>query len=316
MKTAIVTGATGFIGSVFIRELINNNIHVLALGRKKWNEIPPQRLMESPFLTYLQIDMSDINRLSSLVDDIKWDISEDCVFYNLAWGGVNKLSDLDIDAQMKNVIWSANALITASKLKCSRFVHIGTMEEAFASKYLALDYHKNSEYNRHVIYSVAKQTSRNLLKIISNKLRINLIIATNSHVMGPNDDKDSFLQVTLEKLIKGDELIFSTGEQIFDVISVKDCARAYYHIGVYGKPYSEYWVGSGNPRRLREYVEIMYNLYPSNKPMQFGKMPFNDISLRLEDFSIKSLIDDTGFKHLYSYEDTVVELYEWLKNKN
>lgn len=314
MKSAIVTGATGFIGSALVRELLKKKINVLALGRKSFSDVDSKRLTESPYLKYIQLDMSEIINLKKVIIDNKWNTGDDCVFFNFAWGGVNKLSDLDIEAQMKNVTWSANALILASELKCSKFIHVGTMEEAFTSRYLELDYHTNSEYNRHVIYSVAKLASRDVLKMMSKSLDINLIIATNSHVMGPNDDKDSFLQVTLEKLINGNELVFSTGEQIFDVISVNDCANAYYYIGEFGKSGSEYWIGSGNPRRLKEYVEVMYSLYPSGKEMQFGKFPYNDISLKKEDFSIDLLKSDTSFYPSQSYEDAVHELYNWLKS--
>lgn len=315
MKTAIVTGATGFIGAALVKELIKKNIKVLALGRKAWNKVDPKRLSASPYLTYIQADMSEISNLQNLTEAISWIPGEDCVFYNFAWGGINKLSDLDIEAQMNNVTWSANALIIASKLKCTKFIHVGTMEEAFANKYLELDYQINNEYNRHVVYSVAKLASRDVLKMMSNQLGVNLIVATNSHVMGPNDDKDSFLQVTLEKLIRKEDLIFSTGEQIFDVITVKDCARAYYSIGEYGKQNSEYWIGSGKPRKLREYVEIMYRLYPSSKEMQFGKFPYNDISLKKEDFCIDLLTQDTSFVHSQTYEDAVHELYGWITNE-
>jgi len=256
--------------------------------------------------------MSEIERLPEIFGLNNWKSGESCVFYNFAWGGISKLSDLDVDHQMKNVSWSSNALVAAKKLKCSKFVHVGTMEEAFTNKYLDLNFQTNSEYNRHVVYSVAKMVSRNVLKLLSKNLDIDLIIATNSHVMGPNDDKDSFLQVTLQKLISGDELIFSTGEQIFDVISVSDCALAYDLIGKKGKPGSEYWIGSGKPRRLREYVEIMAALYPSNEELQFGKFPYNDIALSLTDFSIECLKNDTGFIPTQEYEDIVHELYSWL----
>ena len=154
--------------------------------------------------------------------------------------------------------------------------------------------------------------SRNLLKVLSKEEGIDLMVGTNSHVMGPNDDKDSFLQVTLQKLIDGEELIFSTGEQIFDVISSYDCALAYKLIGEKGKPCQEYWIGSGEARPLKEYVKIMADLYPSGKELQFGKFQYNDISLTLQDFSIQKLTQDTGFTPSMTYEKTVHQLYGWL----
>jgi nucleoside-diphosphate-sugar epimerase len=130
--------------------------------------------------------------------------------------------------------------------------------------------------------------------------------------MGPHDDKDSFLQVTLKKMICGEALIFSTGEQYFDVISVIDCALGYYLICQKGKPGETYWVGSGDPRRLREYVERMYSLYPSDQEMQFGKLPYNDIILEKNAFSISNLAKDTGYQPTIEFEKIVEELHKHL----
>ena len=81
-----------------------------------------------------------------------------------------------------------------------------------------------------------------------------------------------------------------------------------------GKPGSEYWVGSGDPRPLREYVERMYALYPSGKEMQFGALRYNDVVLEKSVFSIESLVKDTGFKPKISYEATVKVLHDHLIN--
>ena len=132
--------------------------------------------------------------------------------------------------------------------------------------------------------------------------------------MAPDDDKDSFLQVTLKKLIDKSELVFSTGEQTFDVVSEKDCANGYYLICERGIKGSEYWVGSGDPRPLKEYVERMYALYPSGKKMQFGKFKYNDVKLSKNDFSIKNLVKDTGYKTENTYEEIVSNLYKSLVN--
>lgn len=312
MNQAIITGATGFIGSVVVSVLIKNNIKVLALGRKDLDDVSLYKRQLLKGATYLKIDMNEIHFLPRRISEIGWTISDSCVFYNLAWGGAGKLSDLNIEAQLKNVSWSVSAMKAAKRINCERFVHVGTMEEAFTSKYLNLDYHNNNEYNRHVIYSVAKIISKNYLKLMSKKISMDLMFATNSHVMGPGDDKDSFLQMTLQRLINGDELLFSEGNQIFDCISVDDLARAYMKIGKKGLPGRDYWVGSGEPRKLKEYVQIMYDLYPSGKELQFGKFSYNDISLEYEDFSIDLLTKDTDFVPNMSYEQTVEELYNWL----
>jgi nucleoside-diphosphate-sugar epimerase len=314
MKKAIVTGATGFIGAAFVKSLTDKGIDVVALGRKSLVEVKKSRREKLTAAKYINLDMREITSLHTRLNEISWDVGSECVFFNLAWGGVTGLSDLDIGAQMQNVGWSVNALEESVAIGCSRFVQVGTMEEAFTYKYLELDHHKNNEYNRHVIYSVAKIVAKNALALKASNLNIDYIYVLHSHVMGEDDDKDSFLQVTLQKLVNGDDLIFSSGEQTFDVISLEDCALGYYLICEKGISGQEYWVGSGDPRRLREYVERMYRLFPSAKEMQFGKLPYNDIVLSKGDFSIENLVKHTGYKPAMSYEQTVKKLYQTLFN--
>jgi nucleoside-diphosphate-sugar epimerase len=315
MKKAIVTGSTGFIGSAFVNFLISSGIDVIALGRKPLTQVKENRREKIKNAKYINLDMGEIDKLYREIEKIKWDVGTECVFFNLAWGGKKALSDLDIEAQMKNVSWSVEALEESVKIGCSRFIQVGTMEEAFTHKYLKLDHHNNNQYNRHVIYSVAKIAAKKALQLRASSLNIDYIYVLHSHVMGEDDDKDSFLQVTLQKLINGEDLIFSSGEQIFDVISLEDCARGYYLICEKGKPGEEYWVGSGEPKKLREYVEKMYNIFPSKKEMQFGKLPYNDIVLSKDDFSIEKLVRHTGYKSAITYEEIVKSLHKSLLNK-
>lgn len=316
MKKAIITGATGFIGSAFVEYLVKKNTDVLALGRKEFDKIPGSRRKKLQGAQYLKLNMSEISLLEKALREMGWEVEDDCVFFNLAWGGESGLSDLNVAAQMKNVVWSVTALEVSKKIGCSRFIQVGTMEEAFTQKYLELEHRKDSQYNRHVIYSVAKIAAKTALELKASQLEMDFIYVLHSHVMGPDDDKNSFLQVTLQKLIRGEELIFSTGEQFFDVISVDDCSLGYYLICQKGRPGAHYWVGSGDPRRLRDYVERMYALFPTGVEMQFGKMPYNDIILEKEVFSISNLSADTGYEPAMTYEETVKELHDYLIKSN
>ncbi len=87
--------------------------------------------------------MSEIASLDEALSQIGWDVEDGCVFFNFAWGGEKRLSDLNVDAQLKNVGWSVSAFDLAAKIGCDRFVQDGTMEESFTQRYLELDHRKN-----------------------------------------------------------------------------------------------------------------------------------------------------------------------------
>ncbi|MAJ45185.1 MAG: hypothetical protein CMF96_10650 [Candidatus Marinimicrobia bacterium] len=315
MKQAIVTGATGFIGSAFVELLINKNIQVLSLGRKPFDKIPKDKKKKLSGSLYLNLDMKNISNLRNEINKLDWIIGNDCVFFNLAWGGKERLSDLDVEAQIANIGWCVNAIKVAKEICCKRFIQVGTMEELFTHKYLGLNHHTNDEYNRHVIYSVAKISAKFALELYSSLLEMELIYVINSHVIGPNDDKDSFLQVTLEKMVKNEDLVFSSGEQYFDTVSLDDCVFGYYLICKKGRSGSNYWVGSGEPCRIKDYVKRMSKLFSPNKNLQFGKLPYNDIMLNPEDFSVDLLTEHTGYKPKLSFEQTIIKLYENMFDK-
>ncbi|MCI5969438.1 NAD-dependent epimerase/dehydratase family protein [Helicobacter sp.] len=314
MKKAIITGATGFIGSALTRLLLKEGIEVLALGRKTLAEIDPLRLQEHPNLTYIKLDMAEISKLPEILKDKNLHF-KDVSFFHFAWGGKSALSNLNVEEQYNNIAYSIEAFLVADKLQCKNFIHVGTMEEAFVEPYLSLDYHAHSHYNRHVIYALAKKSARDCLKAISTEIKTNLILATKSHVIGANDSKDSFLLVTLQKILNDEKIQMTSGEQTFDTISIRDCVKAFKRIGESGKRNAEYWIGSSNPRSLKEYIEIMTTIYPPKHPIEFGKVAYSDVKLDKAVFSTKTLEEDLNFKCQISYEESLKELYGWLKHK-
>ncbi|EAI4828506.1 NAD(P)-dependent oxidoreductase [Campylobacter lari] len=314
MKKAIITGATGFIGSALVRSLLKDGVEVLALGRKKREEIDPLRLQEHDKLTYIQVDMADIFNLPNILSEKKLDF-KNASFFHFAWGGKQGLSDLNVKEQYNNISYTIEAFLSAEKIGCKKFIHVGTMEEAFTEPYLDLDYHECSYYNRHVIYALAKKSARDFLKSLSNQVDIELIFATKSHVIGANDTRDSFLLVTLQKILNDEKIEMTSGEQTFDTIALKDCIRAFKLIGAWGKKNSEYWIGSGDPKTLKEYVQIMTTKYPPKFPVEFGKINYSDVKLPKEVFSIKLLKEDFDFYCEQSYEESLEDLYQWLKYK-
>ena len=129
MEKAIVTGSTGFIGSFLVKKLLSHNVQVLALGKKAWRKVDPNRLRETQGMNYIQIDMSEIESLSSQIKKIGWDPGTSCVFYNVAWGGIAGLSDLNVDAQMNTVVWAGNAIQVAKDTATIKIIFILRIKE-------------------------------------------------------------------------------------------------------------------------------------------------------------------------------------------
>lgn len=308
---AIVTGASGFIGSHLVAKLVSSGFEVAALGRRSPNVLsePRQKLLEGS--VYIQ---SDLDRPESLESELR--NSGFCgpqlhYFFHMAWGGVEGLSDENIEKQTLNIIRTVESYKIAARIQAKRFIFCGTMEESFALSYTEMDHHAENKYNRHVVYSLAKVSARQALKTQYSSGMPEIIFGTNSHVMGLYDERDSFLQVAVHTIIARKEINMSSGEQLFDVINVKDCARAYLAIAKTGIRGHSYWIGSGMPRRLKDYILEMTAILPE-VTVNFGSAPFNDVILDRSIFSTTLIEQDTNFKPQYSFADSVLEIYNYL----
>ena len=67
MKKIIVSGATGFIGSAFVRFLVKKDVEVLSLGRKSFDELPEHVKENISGSVYINLDMQEIESLDKKI---------------------------------------------------------------------------------------------------------------------------------------------------------------------------------------------------------------------------------------------------------
>lgn len=309
MSNAVaVIGGGGFLGSYLSRELLNAGYHVLSIGRRKFSEIDIGRRELLKGSEYRSVNVADSDSLRRILVEAAKTHSLLGVI-NLAWSGVERLSDNDVAAQFGNISACCESLNIAIDLGVKKFIFAGSMEEVFAKLYTGLDYRNSDKQNRHVVYALAKYYCRSSLKALARQRKYNgLTCNTNSHVMGLHDDKDSFLQVLVRTLVEDRSMDTSTGEQLFDVIHVTDCAAAYRAVLEKGLLGHDYWIGSGDPQELSRYMKTIGEITGKADKINYGYYPFRDVKLRMEDFDTTDLTEHCAFKPEKKFDDMVSEM--------
>lgn len=296
MEKAIVTGASGLIGSSVINELLANGVKVMAIGRKV--KINSEFYIENSCdnLSYCQLDLQDIHLLPEKLDRMGWSTGESCVFYHFAWSGSNTLTDGTIDDQLKNVTYSANAVKIAKELGCIKFINSGTLEETFTEKYLDNNWINSEYHSNQGLYSISKLSSRDMCLMVAYLERIDYIHTRFSAVYSNDLNLKGYICSSLKMILNGEKVHPPQNTQLFDLISLENLSKAYYSIGLNGKNKANYFIGTGKPKTLVNYFMDLENLIRGEKNEEMDVKNESNLILSQEDFDVSDLKNDTGFE--------------------
>lgn len=312
MKRAIVTGAGGFIGKALIKELVDNNIEVLAIVRNKHNleQFIKYNQINTDLINIFEFDLKNIDLLEEVIrqefPEKIWD-----VFYHLAWEGTSGDNRKNIDIQLKNIEISYKSMQLANNISCKKYIFAGSIMEKEINV-LMKDLNKNINLSH--IYSASKQYANNILQCLSSSLDLEYISPVITNTYGVGETSERFINSTLKKIILDDDLFFSSGKQIYDFVYISDLAKAFYLIGKSGKAGRNYVIGSGNAKPLKEFILSIKNKLSPEKDFIFSDAEYTGAKLSEKDFDITDLKEDTSYSPEVSFEEGISLTKRWLEN--
>ncbi|MDG1012728.1 MAG: NAD(P)-dependent oxidoreductase [Luminiphilus sp.] len=299
MENAIITGATGLVGSAVARYLATHGVNVLCLGRQPLNSQKVTSLFGNG-VTYLGLAMEEISSLPERMKELSWLPDTPTAFFHFAWQGQERLADGRFADQLNNAIYAAEAVRIAKQIECTRFINAGTLEETFVEYFLqGID--KTPYRSGQTDYALAKLASRDMCKMVAYLERIDYIHTRLSVPLAPDLFRGTYVSSTLEKIARGEAYEAPQNDQLFDIVLTDDVARAYYLIGQKGRNKADYFIGTSRPTTLRQYFEQFQQLV-LGLPVQPDK-PVSDKSARL--FDTHALRQDTGFVTSAGFQDVV-----------
>lgn len=302
MKSAIVTGANGFVGSAVVRELLNSGIKVCAVIHNSASNLP-----NDPALTIVSSELSSMKNLTSTIKTGDYD-----TFYHFAWEGSAGTARSDYSLQLKNVEYSLDAIKVAKNLGCSRFVFAGTIME---HEVIQVVYEQGSKPGSNYIYGAGKVATHLMAQSLAAYLNIDLIWTEITNAYGPGEESPRLVNTTIRKCINNITPKFTSGTQNYDFIYIEDLARAFRLIGENGKPFNRYLIGSSAAKPLKEFLLEMQNSISPELRYDFGNVPFTGVNIPLSYFDTTKTFEDTGFKARISFGEGCKRTKQWMINK-
>lgn len=303
MKTAIITGANGFVGGALTRELLANGYRVYALDREGCNGNLPQ----NENCVFIPCDLAD---MASLVNRIPKDEAQ--IMYHFAWLGSAGPARADTKVQLQNAQWTVDSLRVAKELGCQRFVCAGSIME---HETIAAAYTQGNKPGLGYIYGSGKLVAHTMCMSVAADIGIDLIWPEITNAYGVGERSPRMVNTTIQKCIRGEAPQFTAGTQNYDFVYIDDVARAFRLIGENGKPFHEYLIGSSTARPLKEFLLEMKEAIAPELDFIFGDIPFTGIDLPLSKFDCSQTEQDTGFRAQISFAEGCKRTCEWWKTE-
>lgn len=298
MKNVIVTGGNGFIGSSLIKKLVANGIKVVAVDITFQGE----RLPESELITKIEscVDASLVEKLP---------VEEYDAFYHLAWKGVNGADKANPSVQLANIQMAIDCADICKKLNVKKYLCAGTVAENATFSLPNLE-----KTSGGMMYGVAKHACRLILEDYCKNIGQQFVWMQFSNIYGVGNKTGNLVSYTLGELMTGNEATFGPALQPYDFIYVDDLIEAVYRLGEKETNKAFYYIGSGSPRQLKEYLLRIGELAGYADKIGIGIRPDDGIKYSMDMFCNDDLVDAVGEYVSTDFDNGINKTIEWLKS--
>lgn len=290
MKNVIITGAGGFVGTELTKKMVDNGVHVFAVDAYFSDKFP-----NSSWITRIETKITDPNGLLELIPDGEYE-----AFYHFAWAGVNGPQKADPFVQLDNVKMAITSATAANQLGCKKFLCSGTVAENAMS---SLPYLKTTSGG--MLYGVAKHCTHLMLETYCKNIGQPFVWMQFSNIFGASNKTGNLVSYTLGEILQGKEATFGPALQPYDFIFVDDLLEAVFRLGFAETKRTQYVIGSGKPRVLKDYLIEIGETYGRPDLIKIGIRPDDGITYTEAMFDNSPLVADIGEYVSHSFSDAI-----------
>jgi nucleoside-diphosphate-sugar epimerase len=293
-KTILLTGATGFLGSHILRELIEIDKYNIIVLKRSFSNCYRISSIPSVYVKYYDTDVVD-------VDEIYAENKVNIIIHTATEYGrsINKITEI-LDT---NLIFPLSLLEEGVNQGLELFVNT----DSFFNK-------DNLSYSTLIDYSLSKKSLNIWLAYLSSKAKIaNMRI---EQMFGENDNKDKFVESMIQRIaIKKEKKIDLTyGHQRRDFVYVDDVVNAFLTIldtyESYKFHYKIFEVGTGSSVQLRDFILKIKEISESPTILNFGALPYRNDEI-MDSKADCSELQNLGWNSKYDYSAGIAKTIKY-----
>ena len=280
IKTILVTGGAGFIGSAVIRHLINNTRNVVVNVDKltyAGNQESLISIVDNPRYFFEQVDICDGKEVARVL----YEHQPDIIMHLAAESHVDRSINGPEEFIQTNIVGTYNLLeqarmywlqLEARKKKGFRFHHISTDEvygdlphpdeyNTYSREETLPLFSETTPYSPSSPYSASKASSDHLVRAWNRTYNLPTIVTNCSNNYGPFHFPEKLIPLVILNALQGKSLpVYGRGHQIRDWLYVEDHARALVLVATKGEIAETYNIGGHNEKKNIEVVHAIREL--------------------------------------------------------
>jgi dTDP-glucose 4,6-dehydratase len=310
----IVTGGAGFIGSNFVRFLLNarHDIEIVNFDKLTYAGNPESLadVAHDPRYHFIRGDITDSSAVGELFQQ-----GFDAVIHFAAETHVDRSIE-DASPFLKTNIFGTQCLLEAARaFPKIRFIHIST-DEVYGSAPAGAAFKEETPLDPRSPYAASKASAEHFVTAYANTYGISSVILRCTNNFGPFQFPEKLIPLMIANAIEDKPLpIYGDGLQERDWLFVEDYCRAITLALEKAKPGSIYNVSSGvSQPNLKIVRTILQFLGKPDSLIQYVKdRPGHDRRYAIDSSKIQR---ELGWSPLVGFEDGIRKTIEWYRSNS
>jgi nucleoside-diphosphate-sugar epimerase len=279
MNKVIITGAGGFIGTALTKRLTAQGVEVIPVTRTR-----------------------------PLPENIR---GVDVFFHFAHIGEPFGKPFQDAALQIQNIANDCDAVTQALRCGAKRFVYAQTYNFLEIIEFLKGNIAAPRWTN---VYAGAKTAAEIIGKTVAFNKGIEYLSGAPALIYGPgNGHRESFSDVFIRKLIKGEEIDCVAGTNLYDWVYIDDVTAAFQAIAERGRNLKTYYIGSRKLRAFREIAEEIASIVNPGCKLNFGAYSEAPQMINWDEAGLDGLYNDTGWEVTGSFREKILRTAEWIR---